>query len=88
MAKTLITLDKHLVNYDNIVSITVKRGEDNEKTADNEVYGLIAIDICNNVHVLGVFDSEEKATDMEGKLRKWLERGAFGVCSLAELEEE
>lgn len=88
MAKTLVTFDKHLVNYENIVSITVERGEDKEKQDNGDVYGLIAVDVTNNMHVLGVYDSEEKAVEMEGKLRKWLECEAFSVCSLSDLEED
>lgn len=83
MAKTIVTLDKKLVNYENIVSISVEQGDysgDNGKVSD--IYGLIAIDVGNNMHVLGVYEDRSEAAAAERKLRKWLECEAFGVYDL------
>lgn len=83
MAKTLVTLDRKMVNYDNIVSVSVEygtySGDDGE---ESDAYGLIAFDVANSMHVLGVFDSRAKAYEAESKLRKWLECEAFGVCDI------
>lgn len=84
MAKTLVTLDRKLVNYANIVSISVEPGDylgDDGEDSRN-VYGLIAFDVTNSMHILGVFNDRLKAVEAENKLKKWLEREAFGVYDL------
>lgn len=84
MAKTLVTLDRKLVNYANIVSISVEQGDysgdDGEESSN--VYGLIAFDVANSMHVLGVYEDRLKAVEAENKLKKWLECEAFGVYDL------
>lgn len=81
MAKTLVTLDRKLVNYANVVSISVEPGDysndDGEKIGD--VYGIIAFDVTNSMHVLGVYEDREKAVEANNKLKSWLECEAFGV---------
>lgn len=90
MAKTIVTLDRNLVNYENIVYISIEQGDysgDNgEVTSD--VYGLIAIDVGNNMHVLGVYEDKSKAAAAENKLRKWLDCEAFGVYDLESKGDE
>ncbi len=84
MAKTLVTLDRKLVNYANIVSISVEQGDysgdDGEESRN--VYGLIAFDVANSMHVLGVYEDRFKAVEAENNLKKWLECEAFGVYDL------
>ncbi len=76
MAKSIITQEGHLVNYANIVTITV------EISDDGDVYGLIAVDVANSMHVLGVYEDRFKAVKAENKLKNWLECEAFGVYDL------
>lgn len=84
MAKTLVTLDRKLVNYANVVSISVEHGDysgdDGEEISS--VYGLIAFDVTNSMHVLGVYDDRLKAVEANNKLKSWLECEAFGVYDL------
>lgn len=81
MAKTLVTLDRNLVNYDNIVFITIEQGEytDEEENTVSNVYGLIAVDTGNNIHVLGAYEDTFQAAQAIEKLKKWLERESHGV---------
>ena len=81
MAKTIVTLDRKLINYNNIVSITVELGEysDDEGEVVDDVYGLIASDTGNNIHVLGVYEDKCKAEKDKNKLKEWLERESHGV---------
>ncbi len=84
MAKTLVTLDRKLVNYANIVSISVEQGDYSGEDGDisSDVYGLIAVDVANSMHVLGVYEDRFKAVKAENKLKNWLECEAFGVYDL------
>ena len=78
--KTIVTLDRKLVNYDNIVSISVEYGTySDDNGEENDAYGLIAFDVANSMHVLGVFGSRARAAKAENKLKKWLECETFGV---------
>jgi len=78
MAKSIITQEGHLVNYANIVTITV------EISDDGDVYGLIATDTGNSIYVLGTYPSENMAVSAEKRLIDWLNSEAFGVYSIAE----
>ena len=78
MAKSIITQEGHLVNYANIVTITV------EISDDGDVYGLIATDTRNSIYVLGTYPSENMAVTAEKRLIDWLNSEAFGVYSIAE----
>lgn len=84
MAKSISTVDKKLVNYANIVVISVEQGEysDDNGNVSSDVYGLIATDITNNMHILGVYDSKNEADAAENKLKKWLECEAFGIYDM------
>lgn len=84
MAKSISTVDKKLVNYANIVVISVEQGEysDDNGNISGDVYGLIATDITNNMHILGVYESKSEADAAENKLKKWLERETFGIYDM------
>ncbi|MDE7363721.1 MAG: hypothetical protein K2N27_02360 [Ruminococcus sp.] len=78
MAKSIITQEGNLVNYANIVTVTV------EISDDGEVYGLIATDTGNSIHILGTYPSENMAVKAEKRLTDWLKNEAFGVYSMTE----
>lgn len=78
MAKSIITQEGHLVNYANIVAVTV------EISDDGDVYGLIATDTGNSIYVLGTYQTENMAVMAEKRLIDWLNSEAFGVYSMAE----
>lgn len=78
MAKSIITQEGHLVNYANIVTITV------EISDDGDVYGLIATDTGNSIYVLGTYQTENMAVMAEKRLIDWLNSEAFGVYSMTE----
>lgn len=68
MARTIVTCNNDFVNYDNIVSITILKTDDEEDAEEKSVvtdddYGLVAVDIMNNVHILGMKDTSEKRTN-------------------------
>lgn len=78
MAKTIVMQDGNLVNYANIVAITV------EISDDGDVYGLIASDTSNSIYVLGTYPSENMAVSAKNRLTDWLNSEALGVYSVAE----
>ena len=78
MAKSIITQERNLVNYANIVTITV------EISDDGDVYGLIAIDTGNSIHILGTYPSENMAVSAKNRLIDWLNSEALGVYSVDE----
>lgn len=78
MAKSIITQERNLVNYANIVTITV------EISDDGDVYGLIATDTGNSIHILGTYPSENMAVSAKNRLIDWLNSEALGVYSVDE----
>lgn len=78
MAKSIITQERNLVNYANIVTITV------EISDDGDVYGLIATDTGNSIHILGTYPSENMAVSAQKRLIDWLDSEALGVYSVDE----
>lgn len=80
MAKTIITQDKNLVNYANVVAVTVEPvSRDNEDYSPDEAYAVVAYDITNETIPLGYYATYEQACDAEMSLVNWLDGEAFGV---------
>lgn len=78
MAKSIITQEGNVVNYANIVTITV------EISDDGDVYGLIATDTGSSIHILGTYPSENMAVSAKNRLTDWLNSEVLGVYSVAE----
>lgn len=78
MAKSIITQEGNVVNYANIVTLSV------EISDDGDVYGLIATDTGSSIHILGIYSSENIAVSAKNRLIDWLDSEALGVYSLAE----
>ena len=79
MAKTIITQDGDLVNYANIIAVTVG---DATRHLSNEKYVLVAYDTMNEELPLGFYPTYEKAREAEKNLAEWLNNEAFGVYRL------
>lgn len=78
MAKSIITQEGSVVNYANIITITV------EISDDGDVYGLIATDTGSSIHILGTYPSENMAVSAKNRLTDWLNSEALGVYSVDE----
>lgn len=80
MAKTIITQEGHLVNYANVVAVSVDvMSKDDEEYSEDEAYVLVAHDTTNSVIALGYYPTEEQACEAEKKLADWLDHEAYGV---------
>ena len=83
MAKTIITQDSDLVNYANVVAITVDAmSEKDVDYSPDEAFVLVAYDITNAKIALGYYPTDEKAREAEMSLVNWLDSEAFGVYKL------
>jgi hypothetical protein len=83
MAKTIITQDGDLVNYANVIAVSVEMMsvEDEEYTPDDS-YVLLAHDITNSVIALGYYPNYESACEAEESIVNWLDGETLGVCRL------
>ena len=45
-------------------------------------YGLVAVDIMNNMHILGIYETYSQACSALDKLNEWLSREINGVFSV------
>ena len=79
MKTTIITQTEEIINYDNIMKITMAEADVN----GHELYVLVAYPVGVNVNEddtdqllqLGVFDDENKAVRVYDELIKFLENG-------------
>lgn len=87
MTMTIITQTEEIVNYNNLLKITIAEGT----YGDNEVYaivGLPAIDadkVENEEDVLiqiGIYDTEDKCHKVFEQLKKWLASGVQPVFNV------
>lgn len=85
MAKSIITESGDIVNYGNIVAITVKLCdvENDNGQLWNNVYGVIAIDVNNSEHLLGAYQSEKEAVEAKNKLKNWLQIESYGIFAIS-----
>ena len=75
MTKTIITQDFSAVNYGNLVSITVARGElTNKQTGSSEnKFAVIGTDVLGEDNVLGAYDSDYAARKVMAAIVNWIE---------------
>ena len=83
MAKTIITQDGDLVNYANIIAVSVEMMsvEDEEYTPD-ESYVLVAYDVTKEKIPLGFYSDYESACNAKKSLINWLSGETFGVYKI------
>ena len=74
MAKTIITQKGVAVNYDNLITIAVEKGEmPNERTGEMEdKIAVIGSDVLGEIIVLGAYESTYAATTLMADITDWL----------------
>ena len=83
MAKSIITQDGDLVNYNNLVAISVEEravGFDEEHSEDE--YCIIGTDTSGNQIPMGNYKTPEAAEAALKDLYEWLNREAYAVYEI------
>lgn len=76
MAKTIITQKGIAVNYNNLITIAVEKGEMlNERTGEMEdKIAVIGSDVLGEIIVLGAYDSAYAANSLLADITDWLKK--------------
>ena len=83
MARTIITKDGDLVNYANVVFVTVgDMSAEDEDYSPDESYVLVAYDVTKEKIPLGFYSNYESSCKAEESLVNWLDGETMGVCRL------
>ncbi|MBR1422699.1 MAG: hypothetical protein IJ571_04570 [Ruminococcus sp.] len=86
MAKTIVTQFGEMLNYDNIVKISVVTNwEDAEISKDGTIspdFEMIGRDITGTDNPMGVYDTPEDAENAVKALYKWLSSEAYSVYEI------
>ena len=74
MEKTIFTQKGTAVNYDNLITIAVEKGEmPNERTGEMEdKIAVIGSDVLGEIIVLGAYDSTFAANSLMTDITDWL----------------
>lgn len=84
MAKTIITQNGSAVNFDNLITISVERGElPNAQTGEaEEKIAVVGADTVGEVVVLGAYDSAYAANRIMSAITDWLKNGDTATFSI------
>ncbi len=75
MTKTIITQDFSAVNYGNLISISVERGDltDKQTGKTEDKFAVVGADVAGDVNVLGAYDSDYAARKVMAGIVNWIE---------------
>jgi len=84
MSQTIITQEGSVVNYANIISMSVAKGELlNQQTGKNdEKVAVIGTDTTGEMVVFGTYDSFYTANSVLTEIVKWLKNNAFPLFEI------
>ena len=76
MTKTIITQKGIVVNYNNLITIAVEKGEmSNERTGEMEdKIAVSGSDVLGEIIVLGAYDSAYAANSLLADITDWLKK--------------
>ncbi len=77
--KSIITQTGSLVNYENIISMSVEKGEilDESTGQTSEKVAVIGTDTTGETVIFGTYDSFYSANSVLSDIIKWLKNNAF-----------
>ena len=87
--KSIITQTGSLVNYGNIISMSVEKGEilDEATGQTTEKVAVIGTDITGETLVFGAYDSFYTANSVLAEVIKWLKNNAFSLFEIPPAKE-
>lgn len=83
MAKSILTPEGDLVNYDNLIAVSVEVravGFDDEHSEDE--YCIIGTDVTNNENLLYHSPDHEEVMKVQRDITRWLQSEAFSTFEM------
>ncbi len=85
MAKSIITQDGIIVNYNNLLAVFVDDElDDDENVLGYNLVGVTSMDEKNDAILLGSFDDEASAMEAKAELIGWLQSEAFSTFEMSQ----
>lgn len=90
MSQTIVTQTGSLVNYANIISMSVEKGEilDESTGQTSEKVAVVGTDITGETLVFGAYDSFYTANSVFSEVVKWLKNNAFPLFEVPLAKEK
>lgn len=87
--KSIITQTGSLVNYENIISMSVEKGEilDESTGQTSEKVAVIGTDTNGETVIFGTYDSFYSANSVLSDIIKWLKNNAFSLFEISPVKE-
>lgn len=83
MAKSIITQDGIIVNYNNLLAVFVDDElDDDENVLGYNLVGVTSMDEKNDAILLGSFHDEASAMEAKAELIGWLQSEAFSTFEM------
>ena len=87
MAKTIITQSGELINYSNVVSVSVDSGAKKD-SQNNKLFSVKAVTTNGQNTIIGSYDSCYEAHKAKDKLVEWLQSEIYGVYEFDRKEDD
>ena len=87
MAKTIITQSGNLINYSNVVSVSVDSGAKKD-SQNNKLFSVTAVTTNGQNTIIGSYDSCYEAHKAKDKLVEWLQSEIYGVYEFDRKEDD
>ncbi len=89
MLKSIITQTGSLVNYANMISISIEKGEllDESTGQTSEKVAVIGTDTTGETVIFGTYDSFYSANNVLSDIIKWLKNNAFTLFEIPPAKE-
>ena len=81
MAKSILTPEGDLINYDNLIAV----GVDDEHTED--AYCIVGTDVTNRENLLYHSSDYDKVMSVQGDITRWLQSEAFSTFEMPTADE-
>ena len=88
LAQSLLTPEGDLINYDNLIAVSVEVrsvGVDDEHTED--AYCIVGTDVTNRENLLYHSSDYDKVMSVQGDITRWLQSEAFSTFEMPTADE-
>lgn len=80
MTQSIYTQDDEIINYANIISLSIGVGNTSSGT---EAFAVMCQTIAKEIIYIGIYDTKEEATDTFEKIKDWLSKGIGSILVIS-----
>lgn len=88
MAKSIITQDGTIINFDKLLAVYVDEDlDDDDNVLGYDIVGVTGTEINSHAVILGSYDDEKSAMKAKSDLIIWLQSEAFSTFEVPDYDE-